>query len=86
MNGAKAHLVARRGLAHVTEDRSLFFQLTVAENLRLGAAKGSADLDTGARRTSRPWKVCSIGEAGLLSGGEQQMLAMAGRSPPNPSC
>ena len=36
-----AHKIARSGLAHVPEDRSLFFQLTVAENLRLGAARGS---------------------------------------------
>ena len=28
--------MARRGLAHVAEDRSLFFQLTVDENIRLG--------------------------------------------------
>ena len=53
VKGAKAHLVARRGLAHVPEDRSLFFQLTVAENLRLGAAKGAADLGLGARVLSR---------------------------------
>ena len=43
---ARPHLVARRGLAHVPEDRSLFFQLTVAENLRLGGSKGAADLDS----------------------------------------
>ena len=41
----RPHLIAREGLAHVPEDRSLFFQLTVKENLRLGAAKGSSDLD-----------------------------------------
>ena len=32
----KPSMVARRGLAHVAEDRSLFFDLSVAENLRLG--------------------------------------------------
>ena len=45
MKGRRPHLVARDGLAHVPEDRSLFFELTVEENLRLGAAKGSADID-----------------------------------------
>ena len=37
------HRMARRGLGHVPEDRSLFFQLTVDENLRLGlrGVKGS---------------------------------------------
>ena len=37
---AAATRVARGGLAHVPEDRSLFFDLTVGENLRLGAAAG----------------------------------------------
>ena len=45
VKGRRPHLVARDGLAHVPEDRSLFFGLTVRENLRLGAAKGSADID-----------------------------------------
>ena len=38
VDGHKAYLVARRGLAHVPEDRSLFFDLTVDENIRLGLA------------------------------------------------
>ncbi len=71
-----AHVLARDGLAHVLEDRSLFFQLTVAENLRLGAAEGAADL---ARALEYfPALEPILGRrAGLLSGGEQQMLAMA---------
>jgi branched-chain amino acid transport system ATP-binding protein len=71
-----AHVLARHGLAHVLEDRSLFFQLTVAENLRLGAAEGAADL---ARALEYfPALEPILGRrAGLLSGGEQQMLAMA---------
>ncbi len=58
------------------EDRSLFFQLTVGENLRLGAADGAADL---ARALEYfPALAPILGRrAGLLSGGEQQMLAMA---------
>ena len=36
VTGHKAYAVARRGLAHVPEDRSLFFDLTVDENIRLG--------------------------------------------------
>lgn len=68
--------VARLGLAHVPEDRSLFTQLTVAENLRMagrGRSRGSmrevfeyfGELE---RLRDR--------RAGLLSGGEQQMLAV----------
>ena len=34
--GGKPYKIARRGVAHVSEDRSLFFDLTVAENIRLG--------------------------------------------------
>ena len=71
-----AHGLARGGLAHVLEDRSLFFQLTVGENLRLGAAHGAADL--GPALEYFPALAPILGRrAGLLSGGEQQMLAMA---------
>jgi branched-chain amino acid transport system ATP-binding protein len=69
------HLLARRGLAHVLEDRALFFQLTVAENLRLGA---KADDDTDRALGYFPALRPILGRrAGLLSGGEQQMLALA---------
>ncbi len=76
VKGRRAHLIARDGLAHVPEDRSLFFQLTVKENLRLGAARGSADLDQ-ALRYFPALEGLMDRRAGLLSGGEQQMLAMA---------
>ncbi len=69
------HKIARMGLAHVPEDRSLFFQLTVHENLRLGAAKGSADISQALRYFPALEPLMSR-RAGLLSGGEQQMLAM----------
>lgn len=76
----RPHRVARRGLAHVAEDRSLFFDLSVEENVRLGL--------TGARRRraaafERAMELFPVlrpltsRRAGLLSGGEQQMLAMA---------
>jgi branched-chain amino acid transport system ATP-binding protein len=60
----------------VPEDRSLFFQLTVRENLRLGAAKGAADIDQALGYFPALEKLMDR-RAGLLSGGEQQMLAMA---------
>jgi len=44
VQGRRPHMIAREGLAHVPEGRSLFYQLTVGENLRLGAAKGAADI------------------------------------------
>ena len=75
VNGRRPHLVARDGLAHVPEDRSLFFGLTVKENLRLGAAKGAADIDRALEYFPALGPILSR-RAGLLSGGEQQMLAM----------
>ncbi len=76
VKGRRPHLIAREGLAHVPEDRSLFFQLTVRENLRLGAARGSAQLDQALGYFPALEKLMDR-RAGLLSGGEQQMLAMA---------
>lgn len=75
VKGRRAHMIAREGLAHVPEDRSLFFQLTVKENLKLGAAKGSANLDQALGYFPALEKLMDR-KAGLLSGGEQQMLAM----------
>jgi branched-chain amino acid transport system ATP-binding protein len=75
VDGAKPYRVARRGLAYVPEDRSLFFALTVRENLTLGSRLGRIDtvrvveyFPALADLMRRP--------AGLLSGGEQQMLTM----------
>ena len=75
IKGRKAHMISRSGLSHVPEDRSLFFQLTVAENLRLGAVKGSADIKQALHYFPALEKLMDR-KAGLLSGGEQQMLAM----------
>jgi branched-chain amino acid transport system ATP-binding protein len=78
--GGKAFRVARRGLAHVAEDRSLFFDLTVNENIRLGLTgsrnerKEAFDLAMSMFPALDPLRTR---RAGLLSGGEQQMLAMA---------
>jgi branched-chain amino acid transport system ATP-binding protein len=76
VSGRRPHLVARDGLAHVLEDRSLFFQLTVRENLTLGAARGAVDI---AKALEYFPALADIQDrrAGLLSGGQQQMLAMA---------
>ena len=67
---------ARLGLAHVPHDRGIFFGLTVAEHFRLDGLGGQAEMEAAfdhfpALRELRGRK------AGLLSGGEQQMLALA---------
>jgi branched-chain amino acid transport system ATP-binding protein len=72
----RPHLIARDGLAHVPEDRSLFFQLTVHENLRLAAPKG-AKVFAVILDYFPALEALMDRKAGLLSGGEQQMLAVA---------
>jgi len=66
------HRRAREGLALVTEERSVFMEMTTAENLRVGRVTRDEVTDTFpelGRLMNRP--------AGLLSGGEQQMLTLA---------
>jgi branched-chain amino acid transport system ATP-binding protein len=68
--------LARRGVAHVPEGRGLFFGLTVAEHFRLGYRGERLDAEQAYQYFP------ALGElrnrkVGLLSGGEQQMLAVA---------
>ena len=67
--------LAREGLGHVTEDRSLFYGLSVKDNLRLGCHGRSSDLDMVLDYFPQ-LKALMGRQAGLLSGGEQQMLAL----------
>jgi branched-chain amino acid transport system ATP-binding protein len=74
---SRVHELPRRGLVMVPEGRGIFPQLTVHENLMMGAfARGGGDMekqyDTFPRLRERRRQV-----AGTLSGGEQQMLAIA---------
>jgi branched-chain amino acid transport system ATP-binding protein len=72
--------VARRGIAHVPEGRGTFAELTVWENLRLGAysRRGSLKADLDRVGAYFPWLADRRNQdAGTLSGGEQQMLALA---------
>jgi branched-chain amino acid transport system ATP-binding protein len=62
---------ARRGLGLMTDDRSIFFSLTVREILRL--ARGTRDV----RALFPELERLLDQSAGLLSGGEQQMLGLA---------
>ncbi|MEZ5854655.1 MAG: ABC transporter ATP-binding protein [Hyphomicrobiaceae bacterium] len=75
------HRIARAGLGFVAEDRRIFSGLTVGENLTVGRLPARPDLE--------PWDEAQIWQlfppleairdrrAGHLSGGEQQMLAIA---------
>ena len=75
-----AYKLLRHGLAHVPEGRRIFLQMSVQENLEMGAyiqkevSKADLDMvfDLFPRLKERRKQV-----AGTLSGGEQQMLAMS---------
>ena len=72
--------VARLGIAHVPEGRGTFSELTVWENLRLGAYTRRGGYKDDLKRVCDlfPWVERRGGQqAGTLSGGEQQMLALA---------
>jgi branched-chain amino acid transport system ATP-binding protein len=66
---------ARLGIAHVPESRGLFFGLTVAEHLRLGYRRERIDAEA-AYRFFPALAQLKDRRCGLLSGGEQQMLAV----------
>ncbi len=76
---AEPYTLLSKGLAHVPEGRRIFLQMTVEENLEMGAYinKGSCEQDIAdiyqrfPRLHERRRQI-----AGTLSGGEQQMLAM----------
>jgi branched-chain amino acid transport system ATP-binding protein len=69
---APLHKRARKGLAFVTEERSVLMSLTVAENLRLGRCDVRYALDLFPELRPLLGRVC-----GLLSGGEQQIVTLA---------
>jgi branched-chain amino acid transport system ATP-binding protein len=78
LRGAGPESVARSGVAHVPEGRGIFSELTVWENLRMGAytRRGRPDFKTVLEYF--PWLDARRNQqAGTLSGGEQQMLALA---------
>ena len=81
INELETHQIARRGLALVPEGRQVFPELSVFDNLVLGAhSRKDADRDDEIagllERFPRLKERLTI-RAGLLSGGEQQMLAIA---------
>jgi branched-chain amino acid transport system ATP-binding protein len=78
--GARAYRIARAGIAYVPEEREIFANITVDENMRIGVQP--------ARKGAPHWSIEQMYDffpqlkdrrttaAGMLSGGEQQMLTM----------
>ena len=90
IEGREPWEIARRGLGYVAEDRRIFSALTVRENLETGRQAARAELSAWT-----PEKLFEIfpnlalvqdRPAGRISGGEQQMLAVARTLMGNPLC
>jgi branched-chain amino acid transport system ATP-binding protein len=82
LRGTRAHVIVSKGISHSPEGRGVFPNLTVMENLELGAYTRSDKVqiqqDLGHCFTLFPRLKERVGQkAGTLSGGEQQMLAMS---------
>ena len=75
------HEIMRSGIAHAPEGRRIFPRMTVLENLQMGAISGNPDrFDQNLERVFALFPILHerIGQrGGTLSGGEQQMLAIA---------
>ena len=81
IDGLACETIARRGISHVPEGRELFPELTVLENLRMGAyaRRDKRAIQTALQRVHACFPILaerSAQLAGTLSGGEQQMLAI----------
>jgi len=81
IDGKDAEVIVRRGISYVPEGREVFEELTVRENLMMGAyiRRDRAGIKTDVERILGYFPVLKERHgqwAGTLSGGEQQMLAM----------
>ncbi|MEO0382597.1 MAG: ABC transporter ATP-binding protein [Pseudomonadota bacterium] len=82
LNGQSPEAITRAGIGLVPEGRRIFAGLTVAENLLLGGAVHASPAELRRRATQMQERFPILAErrqqkAGLMSGGEQQMLAIA---------
>ena len=88
ISGHAPHTITRKGVSYVPQLDNVFPNLTVEENLELGALAGQ-DLEVGSRVAQMYELFPRCGErraqpAGTMSGGERQMVAMARSLMPDP--
>ena len=80
LHGVPPHKIVKRGLAQVPEGRHVFLEMTVEENLEMGAyTQPASSIQAGIEDVYRRFPRLAERHkqvAGTLSGGEQQMLAM----------
>lgn len=89
ISGLPAFMIAQAGIAYVPESREIFANLTVEQNLLLGIKLGIKPEKTSQAENKNKWQLEDAytlfpilkerrqTQAGVLSGGEQQMLALA---------
>jgi branched-chain amino acid transport system ATP-binding protein len=80
ITGLPPHAIMRQGMAQVPEGRRIFPAMTVLENLQMGAAAGQGDFGADLERIYGLFPILherAQQRGGTLSGGEQQLLAIA---------
>jgi len=80
ITGQEPYLLARKGIGYVPDDRRIFADLTVGENLEIAARRTGGDGEWNKERVYELFpalKKIESRKGGCLSGGEQKMLAIA---------